>query len=271
VIVDAHVHVASPDTALFPRTPTGVGSEWWRTAAAVEDLLAVLDATGVERAVVVQAVGVYGYDCRYAAAATAMAPARLALVGAIDMSTADPSSQLADLARSGDLAGVRVFGVGGEAPAWLGDGRADDVWVAAGELGVSVVPTVFADRLPSLAEVAGRHPDVPVAVDHCGFVDVDDPAQMDLLVSLASVPSVSLKVTSHVLHAAAETGEPARVVDRLMATFGGSRLCWGSDHPQHRSLSYAEMVRLADRAARHLDDDERAQFFHGTATRLWFR
>ncbi len=37
-----------------------------------------------------------------------------------------------------------------------------------------VVPTVFAAQLTNVFELAARHPDVPVALDHCGFVDAAD-------------------------------------------------------------------------------------------------
>ena len=51
-------------TARFPTHPTGVASDWWRHGGDVDELIGELDGAGVERCVVVQAVGAYGHDCR---------------------------------------------------------------------------------------------------------------------------------------------------------------------------------------------------------------
>lgn len=269
VIIDSHVHVASPDTERFPRRPTGVGSDWWRRDRSVETLLATLDSHGVSKAAIVQSVGVYGYDCDYAVAAVKAHDDRLALVGAVDMQLADPAAAMSSLHASAPLRGIRLFGVAGDLT-WLVDGRADAVWQLADELDVTVVPTLYADRLDDLARLVAQHPTVPVAVEHCAFVDPGDAPAMESLVSLAALPSVNMKVTSHVLAAAEATGDPAAFVDRLADVFGANRLCWGSDHPQHEALAYPEMLALARRSVRHLGTDDQEQFFGETSARLWW-
>lgn len=269
MIVDSHVHVASPDTAKFPRQPTGVGSDWWRQGGTVESLVATLDANHVERAVIVQAVGVYGYDCRCAMSAAAANPRRLTFVGAIDMDASDPVADLDMLAGSAMLRGVRLFGVKGE-PRWLTDGRADAVCELCAELDIPIVPTLFPSQLGALADLATRHREVGVALDHCGFVDTREPATaVATLAPFTELPSVTLKVTSHLLHAASEAGDPARFVDQLVAAFGAGRVCWGSDFPQHQTLTYAEMLQLAHRAARHLTPPDRERFFAATSARTF--
>src|SRR5437868_3077595 len=114
VIVDCHTHVASADVARYPMLP---GQDWFHGGVVdVDELLATTDGAGVDRAVVVQYVGAYGYDCRYAADAVASAPARLALVTAVALAdlpavhckvsthvlepTTDPGSFVAALAAS---------------------------------------------------------------------------------------------------------------------------------------------------------------------------
>ena len=254
----------------FPRQPAGIGSDWWQHDASADCLLATLDEHDVDRAVVVQAVGVYGFDCRCAVAAAASAPDRLALVGAIDMSVADPAASLDTMCALGPVRGVRLFGVGPDEPRWLGDGRAAAVWDRASELGLTIVPTVFAPQLTNVFELAARQPDVPVALDHCGFVDAGDARAMGLLLALAGTPSVSLKVSSYVLAAAAANGDPAEFVDVLAEAFGTDRLCWGSDHPQHQEHTYPQKLDLARRAVRNFDDAGQARFFGATALRLWW-
>jgi len=275
-VIDAHVHVASPDTTRYPLRPTGVGSEWWKAGGSVHELVQCLDATGVERAVVVQAVGVYGYDNSYAAAAVGgRDDARLALVVAVDMGSPDPAAAIAaDAATSSpSLGGVRLFGVDARPTSWLTDGRASAVFDLARARGVAVVPTLFSEALPALRLLVERHPDVAVAVDHCAFPDMGGPGADRRFMSLADLPSVRLKVTSHNLHRQGDDGrpvDPASVLEPLAEVFGAARLCWGSDHPQHRTLDYPAMVAMACSACRNLSPQDQVDFLGGVSERLWW-
>lgn len=287
-MIDAHVHVASPDEVRYPRTLTGAGSEWWRSGGDATVLRIELDRAGVAHAVVVQAIGVYGYDCRYALDAVAASGGRLAFVGAVDMDGPDPAEALADLVTTvadvrrhasapspGDaggawpvrLAGVRAFAVGAAGTAWLGDGRGDALWALAAELDTVVVPTIFTDRLPELRALLERHPGATVALDHCAFPDLAPADRRADLRHLAALPRLHLKVTSHNLDGG---DDPAAFLEPLVAAFGPERLTWGSDYPQHQSLTYPEMVALARRASRNLAPHEQRAFLDGTARRLWF-
>lgn len=276
-MIDAHVHVVCRDEHRYPLAPTGAGSDWWRTTGDAADLVAALDGSGVEHAVVVQAIGVYGYDCRCAAATVAAGGGRFAFVAAVDMDGPDPAAALADLVAealaagadgqaSGAVVGVRAFGVGAAGTAWLADGRGDALWEAAGELGIVVVPTIFTDRLAQLRALIERHPSTTVALDHCAFPDMAPPERRDDLYDLADLPSLHLKVTSHNLHAA---DDPAALLDRLAEAFGAHRLAWGSDFPQHQTLTYPEMVGLARVACRNLPAADQQAFLGGTSRRLW--
>lgn len=272
LLIDSHVHVASRDELRYPRQITGVGSSWWRTGGDVDELTTELDRAGVARAVVVQAIGVYKYDCRYAADVVAADGDRFALVGTVDMAGDDPVADLAALAMSAPLAGVRVFGVGAADPGWLTDGRGAEVWDAAADLGLVVVPTIFSDGLAGLRALVERQPAAVVALDHCAFPDLAAPelgvaGALAALIDLADQPTLHLKVTSHNLD---DGDDPARFLEPLVAAFGAERLCWGSDHPQHESRTYGEMVALAQRAARNLTAPEQAAFLGANTLRLWW-
>jgi len=265
VTVDTHVHVACPDAARYPRSPRGVGSDWWKTGDhGSGPLVAAMDAVGVARAVVVQAVGPYGYDCRCAIDAVAERPDRLRLVVAVDPASPDPADDLRRLARDAPVAGVRVFCVGGDDDAWLTDGRGAAVWDLAGELGIVVVPTVFPTRLQVVGDLAQAHPGVPVALDHAGFPDLPLAGDAPVL-ALADIPWMHLKVSSHLL---GDAPDPTALVRLLAAHFGADRLCWGSDYPQ-TSTDYAALLALGVSAAGGLDSAGRDAFLTGTATRLW--
>jgi predicted TIM-barrel fold metal-dependent hydrolase len=274
-VIDSHVHVASADTTTYPLHTTGVGSEWYRNGDVESDhLVATMDGHGVARAVVVQAIGAYGFDCRYARDAAARHPDRLVFVGAIDMRRPDPSDELARLAAPGDLRGVRLFGVGGADTSWLTDGRAADVWKRARAVGTTIVVVLWTADLLRLRPLVEAAPDVPVAIDHAGFPDLSgglEGPSLTPLLSLADLPSVHLKLSSHLLVDAVAAGiEPSLLIDLLAERFGPERLIWGSDYPQTQSLTYGEMLDLAHRAARHLSEASRTAFFGANAARLWW-
>lgn len=272
-IVDTHTHVACGDDPRFPTAPTGNASEWWRTGGSVDELLDDLDANGVTRAVVVQAVGAYGFDCSCAAAAVAAHPTRTALVVAVDMAV-DPAADLDALLTAPPsgvrLAGVRAFGVGTIDASWLTDGRGDALFSLAAAHRRVVVPCILGDRFDALRALVERT-GATVAVDHCGFADMCEGDPQRNLASLVDLPGVHLKVTSYVLEAAvAADGDAAPTLERLVAMFGVDRLCWGSDHPQDLRHDYGGKLALARAAARNLDGASLDALFGGTGARLFF-
>src|SRR5205814_2355362 len=110
MIIDTHTHVSSPDTERYPFKPGDFPtSKWWMKDATVEHLLGVITAAGVERAVLVQGIGAYGYDNRYAVHAAANDPERLRVVVAVDMDGPDPTADLRAVAAGGTIHGVRPF------------------------------------------------------------------------------------------------------------------------------------------------------------------
>ena len=102
-IVDTHVHVISPDLERFPLQPPGVNTgPWWETHPCSADLLRLLMAdAGVDRAVLVQGVGAYGFDNEYTLAASKAAPEVFANVVCTDRRADDATATLARPARAG--------------------------------------------------------------------------------------------------------------------------------------------------------------------------
>ena len=275
--VDVHVHVACDDTHRFPRRPTGVGSQWWSEPdGSGPAVLRTTRHAGAAHVVVVQAVGAYGHDCACASDVVESSAGYASLVTSVDMTAVGLTAvgltavdlTAVDMASSPSAcAGWRLFGVGDGAP-WLDDERADLVWSRAAELDAVIVPTIFTDRLDSLAAVAARYPTVRVALDHCAFADMGGATGEQALLRLAEAPSIRLKVTTHVLDAWLRQGRLDEAFADLVAAFGTHRMCWGSDHPQHLGSTYVEKLALARHATRHLDREQQSAFFLGTAVEL---
>jgi predicted TIM-barrel fold metal-dependent hydrolase len=273
-VIDAHLHVVSSDTDRFPQQPSGFGRDWWTGRAVdVEQIGRDLDAAGVDRGVIVQAVGPYRNDNSYARAAVAEHRDRFALVAAIDAGGPDPGAELASVVDAGPVAAVRVFAAAGDAT-WLDDERGHAIWEVASRTGTPLVAALFPGHLDALATLVDAHADVTVALDHLAFPDLSGgPALPNAapLFALADLPAVHLKVTTISLTSApADAGGPRALVEQLAARFGADRVAWGSDHPQSYELPYLDMVALARDACAGLDPAARDAVLGGTAARLWF-
>ena len=115
-------------------------------------------------------------------------------------------------------------------------------------------------------------PGLRVALDHCGFPDLTRPdwEKRSPLMELARFPNLWLKVSSHVLHAAAASGSSApRVIAQLVERFGGERLIWGSDYPQTEG-PYRDLVDLGRSAFAELQPEHRERALGRNAFELWF-
>ena len=235
MLVDTHVHVISSDLERFPLRPPGVNTgPWWETHPCSADLLRLLmDDAGVDRAVLVQGVGAYGFDNEYTLSASTAAPNVFANVVCTDRRADDPGAAVRDLLGRG-ARGYRWFMVHDDAR--LEEPRV--VWDALAVAQVPVVMTFLEDRLEDFAAAVPRLPDVPLAVDHCAFADLSHGIP-DALAALGEFPHVYLKVSTHAIRSAGKGGDAADAVAELAAGFDG-RLMWGSDFSQtHPSPRYA--------------------------------
>lgn len=269
-IIDTHTHVVSHDRERYPiAPPADLARMPWFDEHPVDaaGLLATMDTGGVHGAVLVQAKGAYGFDNAYAADARAVDPTRLVNASIIDMGAADRLEQLEHWAARGML-GTRLFDIPPAVPSWLDDPATGAVLARCRELGVRVALCILVEQLPLVRALCALAPDVPVALDHCGFVDLlGDTSALD---ALADVANLHCKVTTTMLEPALHAGrDPRDVLERLCDVFGVERLMWGSDYPQHHSEPYAEIVALGRHACSRLSPDEQARFLGGTALSFW--
>jgi predicted TIM-barrel fold metal-dependent hydrolase len=272
LVVDSHVHVIAEDTAAYPFTPMSLSGAWYRDApCSAEGLLRQMDAGGVDRAVLVQALGAYSYDNRYAADSALRHSDRFVSVACVDPDGVDPLGAVTHLVRDRGVRGVRLFALARGEGSWLDAPRTFPLWERAKQLGVRIVVTILAHQLPQLDAALSRFPETRVSLDHCGFPTLarEPWPEAQALFALARHPNLDLKVSTHVLDAAAREGDPRRFVAELARRFGAERLMWGSDYCQTHDRPYAELVKLGHEACSALAPEEQALFLGGTAARLW--
>ena len=270
--IDTHVHVIADDQAAYPLRPMSLSGAWYREApCSAEGLLGRMDASGVARAILVQALGAYSYDNRYAADSARRHPDRLVGVCCVDPLGGDPCGELTYWVRERGMRGVRLFALSREGPGWLGDPRTFPLWERAAELDARIVVTILDHQVPALRRALQRFPETAVSLDHCGFPPlVRDPwPEAAPLFALAEHPRLFLKVSTHVLDAARRGGDPRRFVAALADRFGPERLMWGSDFCQTHDRSYAELVAQGRDAFSGLSAEDQAWCLARTAAKLW--
>lgn len=268
MIVDSHVHVIAPDAARYPLNPRSLSGKWYLEApCSAERFLAEMDAAGVDRAVLVQAVGAYTFDNAYAADSARARPDRFVSAACIDPEGPDPRGELDRWIRERGMQAVRIFAVS-RTTSWLGDPATFPIWEHALALGAHLIVTIMGPhQLPELVRFLEAFRDVPVSLDHCGFPNAAKP---ESLFALARFPKLLLKVTTHAIDGGAEhDGEPQPFVARIAGAFGAERMMWGSDFSQTHDRSYAELVALGRRAFDGLSAAERADCLGGTAARVF--
>lgn len=227
-----------------------------------------MDANGIGRAVLVQAMGAYSDDNAYCVHAAATDPARFTAVAFVDAHGADPLGAL-DRWLTRGATGVRIVAITGA----LDDAAIDPLWEHAATRSVPIVATVVAPEVPGLPRLLERFPDARVALDHCGFPDLTGglryPAARPLF-DLAAFPNVHLKVSTIALdHARDGGGDPRDFVEALAVAFGPDRLQWGSDWSQTHDRAFAELVADAHRSFGVLGDDARWPLGE-SAREFWF-
>jgi L-fuconolactonase len=272
VIVESHCHIISPDQQKYPRDLGPNPGSWVRDLSA-EEFIALNDAVGVERAILVQAFGAYKYDNRYVAEVVATYPQRFVGVCIVDALHPDAPQILDFWVKERGMKGLRVV-TWTEPELKLDDPRLDRLWQRASELRIPVCVLTNFVQVPRLRRVLEHFDQLRLALDHLGLPRLDDGphfSKEQALFDLAQFPNFHGKFSSWTITAAAKNGAPAVVnfFRRLVDTFGAQRLMWGTNFPASNDRTYQGFVDYARQQLSFLSSDEQRWIFGETALSLW--
>ena len=163
-----------------------------------------------------------------------------------------------------------------------------------GRFGLSYESSLYHPQLPELAALARAFPDLPILANHCGGYIAIGPHGVDLqetfarwragLRDLAACPNVYLKlggqamsirgVAFHEQPLPPSSGEMANawrpVMETCIETFGASRCMFESNFPVDKGMcSYVSVWNAFKRIAAGCSADEKADLFHGSASRFY--
>jgi predicted TIM-barrel fold metal-dependent hydrolase len=272
MIIDAQVHAYERDRPERPWAAVLAGPP----EVTGDDMVAAMDAVGVDGALLVSPWTMYRYDASYAIDVRAAHPDRFAMIKPVDPNDPAAAETVADWAATEGAVAIRIMMIEGVSsdPADPGIKRVLD---AAARHGLPVNLLCWG-RLDQVAALAPANPDTTLIVDHLGLHQPFEPpappepfADLAKLLNLAEYENVAVKITgactlSREAFPYDDLWDPlARIFDK----FGLHRCIWGTDWTRAVNLlTYAEGVepfRLTDR----LSDGDRADLMGGTLRRIY--
>jgi predicted TIM-barrel fold metal-dependent hydrolase len=271
-IVDAHVHVGSPDLAAHPRSPHYPRAP--RISATIEDFEQLGPRFGVGQAVLVQP-SEYGFDNSYLCESLHRGAGQFVGIALADPDDRSALDDVAELARAGLITGVRFGANFDDGRDWLGPpGRR--LLESARSLRLVVSFFVRPAQFEQVERILEDNPDLICVVDHLGrpdLADGDPSSAVRDLVRLARFPGVHVKVSA--LPALSRQPFPHRDTwgwaRQVEQGFGVHRLMWGSDYPLSASPdSYGQALEVVALALPDLSEGESKRLL-GTTARSVYR
>jgi predicted TIM-barrel fold metal-dependent hydrolase len=262
-IVDSHVH-AWPHGLVHP-----VQQVQEPMAASPADLLATLDASGVD-AVLVSPAMVHP-DNAYIQGAAGTVPTRILAVAGVDPRDPVAVAAIPDHAAFGAVA-VRVnLGASPlETDAELAG--LDALVDATADAGLAIQWTMRLPGASLIERAAARRPEAPQVLDHLGLpVDARDLGQLARIRDLAGIPGLRIKLSG--MYALSKDGYPYQDTwawaEGVLDAFGAARTMWASDWPlAGESASHAQHLALVDMLP-FVDATARDHLLRGTALGIW--
>ena len=241
-----------------------------------DQMVAAMDAVGVDGALLVSPFTMYRYDASYAIEVRAKHPGRFALIKPVDPSDPGVAETIAQWKATPGTVAIRIMlnrGVS-EDPADPGITR---VLTAASRHGFPVNLLCW-DRLDQAKAMAARNPDTVIVIDHLGLQQPFEPpppastfAELPKVLELAEHPNVRIKITG----ACTLSHEPFPYRDiwsplaRLFDAFGLDRCMWGTDWTRAVGLLTYKQGVDAFRDTDRLSPDDKAKLMGGTLARVY--
>jgi L-fuconolactonase len=241
-----------------------------------DDMVAAMDAVGVDGALLVSPFTLYRYDASYALEVHAAHPGRFGLIKAVDPTDPAVVDTIDDWAATDGTVAVRIMmreGISTD-PADPGLNRV----LSAATQNSQPINLLCYGRLEQVGLLAARHPDAQLVIDHLGLQQPFEPpapdkpfADLPQLLALAAHDNIAVKITgactlSHAPFPYKDLWDP---LGRIFDAFGLDRCIWGTDWTRAVALLTYEQGVEAFRVTDRLSDSDRARLMGGSLQRVY--
>ena len=271
-VIDSQVHAYAANT---PERPWNTVPNWPDHVTG-DEMVAAMDAVGVDGAILVSAFSMYGYDASYAVEVQQAHPTKFGLVKPVNPDDPAVADVIADWKATPGTVGVRIMMAYGPERA-VDDPGFDRILREAVRHDFPVNLLCWG-RLDAGRALIDRHPDTRFVLDHLGLEQPRTPpappepwADLPKVLELAKRPNAVIKVSgactlSQAGHPYPDIWDPlARVFD----AWGLDRCLWGTDWTRaHAVLSYEQGVEPF-RTTTRLTEGERAMLMGGACAKAY--
>ncbi len=269
--IDSQVHAYERNS---PARPWSTVPPWPEEVNG-DDMVAAMDAVGVDGALLISPFSMYRYDGSYALEVYAKHPGRFGLIKPFDPHSEMVADEIAEWAGKPGVVGARIM-LSGQ-PYEADDPGLSRILVAGGKAGIPV-NVMSSGKLPLLLDLARRHPETQVVIDHVGIAQPPEPpappepfADLDNVVSLAALDNVAIKISgactlSHHPFPYPDIWEP---LGKIFSAFGFDRCMWGTDWTRATKLLTYEQGVEAFRVTDQLSESERSALMGGTLAKIY--
>ena len=239
-----------------------------------DDMVALLQATGVERTIAVQAAPTEA-ETQYLLALAKKTPSVAGVVGWTDFNRSDAPGRIAAMARNRLLVGLRPMIHDIADPDWMLSPAVGKALVAMQRKGLVFDALVRPPHLSRLLVLADRHPDLTIVIDHCAKPLIRDgviDAWASDMAALARRGNVHVKLSGLVTEAAKgwKAQDLAAYVRHVLKSFGADRVLWGSDWPVlNLAGDYGGWMKVTRQLLKSLSPDDQAAIMGGNAIRVY--
>jgi predicted TIM-barrel fold metal-dependent hydrolase len=270
--VDSQVHAYQRNHPGRPWLGTLVGP----AEVTGDQMVAAMDAVGVDGAVLVSPFSMYGYDASYALEVYAAHPGRFGLVKPVDPTDRGVADTIADWAATKGTVGIRVM-MRDNVSTDPADPGLNRVLAAAAQHSLPVNLMCWG-RLEQAGQLAARNPSTQLVIDHLGLQQPFAPpppaepfADLPKVLALAAHDNIAIKISG----ACTLSHEPFPYKDiwdplfRIFDAFGFDRCLWGTDWTRAVGLLTYQQGVEAFRVTDRLSDSDRAALMGETLARVY--
>jgi len=270
--IDVQVHAYDRDHPDRPWAAALAGPD----SATGDQMVAAMDAVGVDGALLVSPFTMYQYDASYALEVFAQHPTRFRLIKPVDPSDPAVGDTIADWAATEGTVAIRVM-LDRIATADPSDPGLNHVLATAAQHSLPINLLVWG-HLGDVSQLAANHPDTSLVIDHLGLkqpfappAPADSFGDLPAVLELAQFPNVSIKVSgactlSHQPYPYDDIWEP---LSRIFEAFGLERCMWGTDWTRAVALLTYEQGVEAFRTTDRLSDGDKAALMGGSLKAIY--
>jgi L-fuconolactonase len=270
--VDSHQHFWHLERGDYS-FPTPVLKPIYRDYEPV-DLIPILDKWQIGKTVTVQVTETIA-ETKFILELAAASERFAGVVGWVDLTSAEATVQIDDLARNPKLRGFRPMIQSIPADDWM---LRPDIATAMRHMSkrrLSLDALTMPRHLPHLKILLERHPELPVVIDHGSKPEIRSdqfqPWAEDMR-DIARDSGAFCKLSGLITEARPDWSVDTlrRYVDHIIASFGPDRVMWGSDWPVvNLAGGYDSWAEATDTLLSGLNITERDAILGGTATRFY--